>query len=301
MTHIKATEGYGFYREKGTKKKWHLTVDRSKTNTTSTCPHWSYANTILPWEETADTIELSDLCGHCAKLKSAYTVVEEIPKHIAAMPEGYRLMEEGETITEECLTRWGRGGWQETTIAGFTVGEGVYCCPIEQPAEQRIAELEKERDDLRSQIIEIEKAHDALCDATQGHTSANIVKMMQAMPPAEELEGYELTTPSSTDRRGFRNGVWDAGCYLVRTPIVQYLPTELITDELVAKHGSIVCDVRDRDDQDWTRAVLILIQADEEFGYCAIVEANGLRRFGWYNHCRIKLSDLPEGWDKENK
>jgi len=81
----------------------------------------------------SDKTELPEksVCKSCLRAgKGAYEEVEE-PEHIAAMPEGYRIMEVGETITAGCMY-WYDDRWSEasSTIDCEVAGGAYCCCPV---------------------------------------------------------------------------------------------------------------------------------------------------------------------------
>jgi hypothetical protein len=172
--------------------------------------------------------------------------------------------------------------------------------------DRHIAELKERLDAVLDNYEDMSKAYTkaahSLSDlkmATKGHTVENVAKAMGAMPPVAQLEGCVLEA-SPIDKCHHGEHGSSIGIHIHWKPIVQYIPTESITDELVAKHGSITCEVRDRDDQTWTKAVLVLIQANAEFGYHVIIEARPRRLHGWNRHCRIR-QDVIDGLEKESK
>ena len=171
------------------------------------------------------------------------------------------------------------------------------------PSKAKVAELERERDDYRSQIIEIEKAHDALCDATKGYTLENITTFIEAMPPAEDLEGYEVEYryPRIGDSAWLNHELrWkvvekEQRCgisAIVRTPIIEYIPTEDITDALA--RDRVVCDVRYSCKTQWIPAVLLVVDGRPEKSVKYLVQLIASEDFVWFqvDHCRIRKDTI---------
>jgi len=168
---------------------------------------------------------------------------------------------------------------------------------------EKLEKAEAERDDYRSQIIEIEKAHDALCDATKGYTLENITTFIEAMPPAEDLEGYEVEYryPRIGDSAWLNHELrWkvvekEQRCgisAIVRTPIIEYIPTEDITDALA--RDRVVCDVRYSCKTQWIPAVLLVVDGRPEKSVKYLVQLIESDDFVWFqaDHCRIRKDTI---------
>jgi hypothetical protein len=163
--------------------------------------------------------------------------------------------------------------------------------------------------ELRSQIIEIEKALDSSCclnqdllSATKGHTLENITTIMQAAPSAEDLEGYELVIKplmvgdcywNEVDKRWIvQSKVIEANISIVafvRTPIIEYIPTEEITDALCEELGRIPCEVTNSMNSEWESATLVQVADPSSAGFGTLRSGGGGY---WWKYCRIKRSTI---------
>jgi len=127
----------------------------------------------------------------------------------------------------------------------------------------------------------------------------NIATIMQAAPPAENLEGLKLEyrLPKEGENTWFYTNKPNEGCawgaagkhwqtlFLVRVPIVEWIENDDITDEMVVKAGGRVpCEVRDREECEWVSETLLMV---EEEMTCRFITVNTNRI-----KCRIKKSDL---------
>jgi len=396
MSKIKAKDGYSLRQMKSTGRV-HI-----YTNDSVVCGCLSYANECDP---PIDSCDFDDLCGNCRNHEDAY---EEIPQHIAEMPEGYRIMEVGETITEDSMIWWDNSEeWRTSTIAGARVRLGTLCCPVDadrgepvtdnsmtlknaleriadlekQVAElnaandelnedgakqvQLIAELEKERDELRrdyetaqedahlyldqrgearqerdelrikakefgkkylsckrerdelkrkldasaeastherttinllteklekaeaerddyrSQIVQIEKAHDALCDATKGYTLENITTFMEAMPKPEELDGYVI------ECIGQDRGINQFELLFRVQPIIEYIPTEDLDDRLIS--AQLTCEYGDQRYQNKNGKLIAMVHDDLGHPFVILTARGSVAR---YSHCRIRKDTI---------
>jgi hypothetical protein len=161
----------------------------------------------------------------------------------------------------------------------------------------RIAELEKERDELKGRCIELKGRCIGHLNrrngfaaklseynrATNGHTLENIKTIMQAAPSPEELEGFTLLKVTTTYRA---------------EPITEYIPTDEITDELVDELGRISCEVRDTSKEQWQQGLLMEVILREE-GLIYAVRTTGETMP--FEYCRIKKSDLTSAEKRTNE
>jgi len=162
MTKIKAKDGYELWTTRG--GKVHLETWKALD---------PICGTKAESAKRTDTCDLGDLCGNCRKHTDAY---EEIPQHIAAMPEGHRIMEEGETIPANAEV-WSLGSGPWVPIR-FSVGDEInnkysyypICCPVDVQKtsdKERIAELEQ-------QVGELNAANDKLQGVVAQYDNQNI-------------------------------------------------------------------------------------------------------------------------------
>ena len=110
--------------------------------------------------------------------------------------------------------------------------------------------------------------------------------ILASLPPADSLEGYSLRYGCSCSKDEYWNGIeWCKGrgssLRIVRTPLVKYIQTERITDQLVQVLGRLECQVRGGCLISWADRVLLEERAD-----CFIV-ADSEMRDAWAE-CRIK-------------
>jgi hypothetical protein len=137
---IKAKGGYEFRKTKS-QKKWHL------VDTRNACLECAAYRIVATASITPTTkVNEPEICKHCLKIARKRGLIEEVPEHIAAMPKGYRIMEVGEVITDECkFWRNNEGPWQPFLGADEAYAiDGLVssthhpiCCPVEsqKPAE----------------------------------------------------------------------------------------------------------------------------------------------------------------------
>jgi hypothetical protein len=161
----------------------------------------------------------------------------------------------------------------------------------------KLEKAEKLTNALGQEIAELHESRGSYMLATKGHTIENITTMMDTMPPAEDLEGYEVRAVKNWDQdpdwlRFFGNKdhpekgeLFSHAPVLVRTPIIEYIPTEDITDSLCEELGRIPCEVRDRC-EDWENARLIAVDGDV-FRFVALDASDRA-----YSECRIERSTI---------
>jgi len=136
-TKIKANDGFRMIRRSSTGKVHIFSGDRRLCQL-------AFKNSSSVYIIPVDTCNLSELCGNCAKKKDAYTV---IAAHIAAMPEGHRIMEEGEEITKECICwAYGVGPYEGVKPCSYgtevSVMSAYHCCPVDSQNTDEISDKE---------------------------------------------------------------------------------------------------------------------------------------------------------------
>ena len=151
---------------------------------------------------------------------------------------------------------------------------------------------------LKKDFGVIYRENKELREATNGHTPENLEQIMKAAPPA----GCKFERREAKVGETFWNnwGEWidirhatPSWPVFVRTPIVEYIEGDEITDELVQLHGRLPCEIQGEGSDEWVKQGL-LVAVDNP--YPGIGSATYWTRHdgimvGWYS-CRIKKSDL---------
>jgi cell division protein FtsB len=92
------------------------------------------ADAYFPYSNKTE-LPRKSVCKNC--LRSSMAEYEEIPKHIAEIPDGYRIMKVGEVITHETMYwAWDAGPWTpygDNKEPGFQVGDVLRCDEDHQP------------------------------------------------------------------------------------------------------------------------------------------------------------------------
>jgi len=138
--------------------------------------------------------------------------------------------------------------------------------------------IQEERDELKSKGESLRREFGNLMQVTRNHTLDNIATIIEVLPSADELEGRSFTA-----QKEYSYSHASMVKYFF-TPIVEYIPTEEITDELPDKHGRIPCEFSD-DGIKWYGPQLLIEVIDTRFR---------IHQRGLFSHCRIKKSDLEE-------
>jgi len=162
-------------------------------------------------------------------------------------------------------------------------------------------DMESERDKLQAKVTELQeklKLLDALEDLFGEYSIDNIRTIMEAMPSPEEMEGYEVRVSTERPHKAHGNSKveivegdrWDIT--IIRKPIIEYIPTEDITDELCEEHGRIPCEVCNNcsTNKAWIPSILIQVEIGVEYAYETPKEGrHGMR---WWNQCRIRKDTI---------
>jgi hypothetical protein len=146
---------------------------------------------------------------------------EEIPQHIAEMPEGYRIMKVGETITEDTQFWFhNKGPWTQYSdkSQGFCVGDVLienedchpfpHCCPVDVQKQPEINDTsdsgepvsDKERiSELENQVGELNAANDKLQGVIAQYDNQNIDDQSTIKNLKKEREELIATDKRQTD------------------------------------------------------------------------------------------------------
>lgn len=128
--------------------------------------------------------------------------------------------------------------------------------------------------------------------------------ILAAAPPAESFEGFTLefrTVKPGDEWWNHVDGVWElwsgqAFQHFIRTPIIEYIEGDDITDELVQKHGGRI-NAQGRDNKDggeWADIELYRVFSQLNNRFMGTVRTESPYS-GFWPYCRINKADIPEG------
>jgi len=155
----------------------------------------------------------------------------------------------------------------------------------------KTGELRPDWESMADKWKEFSKRQEAelkrLREATGGHSIENLNEFMKALPSAESVEGYTLEyrlPPNEGCAWGTAGRVWQT-LFLIRTPKVEYIEDDDITDEMVRANGwRVPCEGKDGEGEEWKEDTLYEVDRSIGFPFRCKKEI--------WNHCRIKKSDI---------
>lgn len=159
---------------------------------------------------------------------------------------------------------------------------------------------DRELDELQKMPVEM---HGDICSCPTCHSLPHKYTPEQwevfkhLLPDPETLKGYRLEyREPRINEEYFKRKAWHKARlvtqkFLVRTPLIDYIEDDEITDELLVENGGrLPCEVRNCEEGPWSTTTLTMVA---EHFWTLPVEG----RAGWH-HCRIKKSNLKVSADQ---
>jgi hypothetical protein len=284
---IKAKDGVRFWQNES--GKWHVLKRRGGTNVYSGICSAMYHDRIELVLAEPNKRNESEMCKHCLKFARKRGLIEEVIDKPVQDPIKAQLHE------YECRAKNAEDEVAELRAANDELNEDdakqvELVCKLGREVtelKETVKRLERANHCQQDNLDKVEKelAHEREChnvtintwqafeSATNGHALENVKRIMGAFKP-----------------RDFE-GVYIDSVQIKTTPIVEYIPTEEITDELCEELGRIECEVQDGHDPDrWIGSGRFLVAVNPEEYPPRFLTMRGSREE--WRHCRIKRSTI---------
>jgi hypothetical protein len=253
--------------------------------------------------EAIDAADESEICKTCLKIARNRGLIEEVPEHtkpaqdpikkqmheyecraknaedeVAEMRAKVERSKKREADTYAMFERENKKRVEAVRKVDDVEKENRRLKNSDRAVLDTIAKIDEEHEEqvagLREQIMMIEKAHDAMCEATNGHNLKNIKTIMGSFKP-RDLEGSYIDS-----------------VHIKTTPIIEYIPTEEIVDALIDELGRIECEVCNNlsSNKGWIPSILIQVESDVEYAY--ETPKVGKHDMRWWNQCRIRKDTI---------